>query len=106
MVPVLSVLTEDVRRNKALLCVVQMPCHPNNMKIPRVLLAAMVLNFICNTRAAQQSEDSAMENARDDARTLLQEAEWAEAFGWNLTTSMCQWPAVQCDNSSTSVIAL
>ena len=86
--------------------VLQTPHHPNKMKIPALLLAAVVPLITCSRGADQQFEDAPMENASDDVRTLLQEAEWAEAFGWNLTTSMCQWPAVECDNSNTSVTAL
>lgn len=93
---------------KAAVSVLQIPCHPNKMKIPTLVLAAVVLITICSAGAAQQSKDSPVEyaSARDDARTLLQEADWVEALGWNLTTSMCQWPAVECDNSNASVTAL
>lgn len=81
-------------------------CHPSEMKVPAILLAAMVVTIKCGGGAAQQSEDFGMESLSTDARILLQEADWAEAFGWNSSTSMCQWSAVKCDNSNTSVTDL
>ena len=41
----------------------------------------MILAIMCGSGAAQQSEALDVESISADARTLLQEADWAEAFG-------------------------
>lgn len=77
---------------------------PDNMQFPTILLATVVLASTFSIAATQQAGQS--DDASEDTHTLLRAKDWAAAFGWNLTTDMCQWPAVECDDSNTSVSAL
>lgn len=70
------------------------------------LLAIVALLSSCAIAASQNLQANLVGNSTGDARTLLQEQVWAEAFNWSSTTHMCQWPAVSCDDTNTSVIAL
>ena len=70
-----------------------------------LVLALVALSSKCAVGATQDLQADRLGNSTGDARTLLQEQAWAEAFNWNSTTHMCHWPNVFCDND-TRVYAL
>lgn len=78
----------------------------SHVQIPAVLLAVVVLASKYSVGTTQHSETSTVGSSNEDAITLLQEKNWPKVLGWDLTTNMCHWVAVDCDNSSTSVVAL
>ena len=60
-----------------------------------ILMLGVSVSVLVEVLAQQADQQAIMQ----DQQTLLQEQDWASAFGWNASNSACSWNSVSCDES-------